>query len=229
MEIFIATICSTLDPIWTQQLSGMNENIRIVSSIAYSNNKIFFQDNLGTLYCLSATNGMLIWNIPASKGRWKSVLRSKNNMIVRNNNLYLIDGSGNLFCVDALLGTSEWNIKNIYATGEIVVNGQNEFILPTTKNKIVFVSTKLGKVTREIELPDNTKDESITDLLLIGDIIIVGFSDGWVYKIKPKQKVEKFFRDGPAPIISLTEVNGNCLVTDYDGKFTLLNISTSKK
>ena len=32
----------SLDPIWTQQLSGMNENIKIVSSIAYSNNKIFF-------------------------------------------------------------------------------------------------------------------------------------------------------------------------------------------
>ena len=65
----------TLDPIWTQQLSGMNENIRVVSSIAYSNNKIFFQDNLGTLYCFSATNGMLIWNIPASKGGWKCEFR----------------------------------------------------------------------------------------------------------------------------------------------------------
>ncbi len=62
----------TLDPIWTQQLSGMNENIRVVSSIAYSNNKIFFQDNQGTLYCLSATNGMLIWNISDSKGGWKA-------------------------------------------------------------------------------------------------------------------------------------------------------------
>ena len=44
------------------------------------------------------------------------------------------------------------------------MNGQNEFILPTTKNKIAFVSTKLGKVTREIDLPDNMKNESITDL-----------------------------------------------------------------
>ncbi|HEY6435669.1 MAG TPA: PQQ-binding-like beta-propeller repeat protein, partial [Ignavibacteriaceae bacterium] len=70
----------TLDPIWTQQLSGMNENISVVSSIVYTSNKIFFQDNLGTLSCLSATNGMLIWNIQASEGGWKSVLRSQNNM-----------------------------------------------------------------------------------------------------------------------------------------------------
>ena len=224
----------TLDPIWIQQLSGMNENIRIVSSIAYSNNKIFFLDNLGTVYCVSAANGMLIWNIEASKGGWKassknSGLRPKNDIIVKNNNLYLIDGSGNLFCVDALLGTSKWNIKNIFANGNIVINGQNEFILPANNNKIVFVSTKLGKVTNEIELSDNTKDESITDLLAVGDKIIVGFSDGWVYRIKPKQKPEKIFRGGYAPIISLTDVSGNCLVTDYDGKFTLLNIKASKK
>jgi outer membrane protein assembly factor BamB len=219
----------SLDPIWTQQLSGMNESISVISSIAYSNNKIFFQDNQGTLYCLSATNGMLIWNIPNSKGRWKSVLRSKNNMIVKNNNLYLIDGSGNFFCVDALLGTNKWNIKNINATGELVVNGKNEIILPNNKNKIAIVSTKLGKVTREIDLPNNTKNETITDLLVIGDEILVGFSDGWIYKIGAKQKVEKLFRDGYAPIISLTEVNGNCLVTDYDGHFTLLNLSASKK
>jgi outer membrane protein assembly factor BamB len=224
----------TLDPIWTQQLSSIGEDIRIVSGVAHSNNKIFFQDNQGSLYCLSATNGMLIWNIQASKGGWKSGLknsglRQRDNLIVRNNNLYLIDVSGNLFCVDALLGTSKWNINNIYATGEIVVNGQNEFILPTTKNKIAFVSTKLGKVTSEIELPIPTKDESISDLLVLGDKIIVGFSDGWVYEIKAKQTVEKFFRSSYAPIISLTEVDGNCLVTNYDGKFSLLNISASKK
>jgi len=127
--------------------------------------------------------------------------------------------------VDALLGTQKWDIKNINATGEIMVNGQNELILPTTKNKIAFVSTKLGKITKEIELPNNMKDESITDLLLIGDNIIVGFSDGWVYRIINKQKVEKLFRDGYAPIISLIEVDGNCLVTDYDGKLTLLKLS----
>ncbi len=218
----------TLDPIWTQQLSGMNESINVVTSIEYSNNKIFFVDNQGTLYCFSATNGMLIWNIPASKGGWKSASGSKKNIIIRNNNLYLVDKSGNLFCVDALLGTPKWNIKNIFATGEIVVNSQNEFILPTTKNKIAFVSTKLGKVTKEIELTSSTKDQSITDLLILEDDIIIGFSDGWVYKINKKQKVEKFFRDSSAPIISLTEINGNCLVINYDGEFNLLNNSISK-
>jgi len=224
----------TLNPIWIRQLSEIGENIRIVSSIAHSNNKVFFQDNQGILYCLSATNGMLIWKIEASKGGWRAGSKTSDshfgsNIIINNKNLYLIDDGGNLFCVDALLGIPKWNIKNIYANGLIRLNTQQELILPTTKNKVIIASLKLGKVINEIELPVNTKDEIVSDLLVIGNKIIVGFSDGWVYKIKPKQKPEKTFRVSSAPIISLTEVNENCLVTDYDGKFSLLNISPSKK
>ncbi len=219
-----------LDPIWTEQLSSFGSDISITSSIVYSNNKIFFYDNEGTLYCLSAKNGMLIWKIQSSNGGWKTSNKisgstKTNDIRIIKNDLYFVDDAGNLFCVDALLGTPKWNVKNIFSTGVFVQNGQNEFIFPTKKNKIVFVSTKLGKVTREIGLPDNLKNESITDLMLIGDKIIVGFSDGWVYKIGAKQKVEKFFRDGSAPIISLIDVDENCLVTDYDGKLTLLKLS----
>ncbi|MCU0365268.1 MAG: hypothetical protein MUE93_06320, partial [Ignavibacteriaceae bacterium] len=57
-----------LDPLWTQQVSGMGESLQLVSNIVSSNNKIFVQDNSGTLYCFSAINGMLIWQIGASNG-----------------------------------------------------------------------------------------------------------------------------------------------------------------
>ena len=120
-------------------------------------------------------------------------------------------------------------MKNINGKGIIKVNNKNELILPTTKNKIAAVSTKLGKITTEIELPGNSKNEVITDILILDDNMLVGCSDGWVYKINSKHKVEKLFRNGIAPIISLIEVNGNCLVTDYDGQQTLLSISSGNK
>jgi len=219
----------TLDPIWTQQLSGMDENLEIASSIVSSNNKIFFCDSNGMLYCFSAANGMLIWNLEASQGGWKSNEKVSVSQAVVDNILYLIDTAGNLFCVDALLGTVKWNIKNINANGLINFNNNLDLILPTKNNKIVIASQKLGKVISEIELPLETSEEAITDLVVIGDNIIVGFIDGWVYKIKVKQKPEKFFRGGSAPITSLTDIDGNCLVADYDGKFTILNLSTTKK
>jgi len=87
------------------------------------------------------------------------------------------------------------------------------------------LSLKTGKITKEIEIPFVNNSESIIDLLIIGEKIIVGSSDGWIYGIKAKQKVEKLFRKGPAPIISLNNVNENCLITDYDGNLTLLNVS----
>lgn len=218
----------SLDPIWTQQVSGMGESLQLVSNIVSSNNKIFVQDNSGTLYCFSAVNGMLIWQIGATKGGWKagggSSIQSRQNLKVINNELFVIDASGNLFCVDALLGTVKWNIKNISANGLIRLNNQQELVLPTKNNKVVIVSPKLGKVVSEIELPFETSDEAITDLAVIDDKIIIGFSDGWIYKIQAKQKAAKFFRGGLAPIISLTNADGNCLVTDYDGRFTLLKL-----
>jgi len=172
---------------------------------------------------------MLIWNLEASRGGWNSNEKVSVSQAVVDNILYLIDTAGNLFCVDALLGTVKWNIKNINANGLINFNNNLDLILPTKNNKIVIASQKLGKVISEIELPLETSEEAITDLVVIGDNIIVGFIDGWVYKIKVKQKPEKFFRGGSAPITSLTDIDGNCLVANYDGKFTILNLSTSKK
>jgi len=219
----------TLDPIWTQNLANFGENLSVNSQIAFSNNKIFLLDNEGSLFCLSAVNGMLIWKIPGSKGGWKvfsgSVIWGKNNPVAKGNLLYLVDNSGNLFCIDALLGNPKWDLKNIGSIGKII-NGKDEFILPTKKNTIAFISLKTGKVTKEIEIPFLNKSESITDILIIGEKIIVGSSDGWVYNIKSRQKVEKLFRMGPAPIVSLQNSDGNCLATDYDGNVTLLNVSS---
>jgi outer membrane protein assembly factor BamB len=219
----------TLDPLWTHQLEFGSSEINIVSSIVHSDNKIFFFDNKGTLYCHSAANGMLIWKLEASQGGWKSREQVSNSQVIVDNNLYLIDTAGNLFCVDALLGTVKWNIKNINANGLIRLNNKRDLLLPTKNNMVVIVSQKLGKVISEIELPLETSEETITDLVVIGDHMIVSFSDGWIYKIQAKQKAVKIFRGGLAPIISLTYVDGNCLVTDCDGKFTLLKISSAKK
>ena len=219
----------TLDPIWTQQLSDGGENIAITSPINFSSNKIFLSDNKGTLYCFSAVNGMLIWKIAGSKGGWRASSRSvnwgKNNLVSEGNLLYLIDAAGRLFCIDALLGNPKWELKDIGSIGQIINGAKDEFVLPTKKNTIAFVSLKTGKITKEIEIPFVNNRESITDLLILGEKIIVGSSDGWVYGIRSKQKVEKLFRKGPAPIISLNRVNKNCLITDYDGNLTLLNVS----
>jgi len=217
----------TLEPVWINQIT--NESIN--SPLVYSENKIFFQDKEGTLYCLSADNGLLIWKISSSQGGWKN--KSANyfatDIVVVKHNLFLTDEAGNLFCIDALLGMNKWKITNINSTGLIRLKNNNELLLSTSKNKIVTVSTKFGKVTSVIELPVDTKDAEIIELRVIGDNILIGFSNGWIYRTKPNQKPAKFFRIGSAPIVSLINTDDNCLVTDYDGNFTLLKITSGKK
>ena len=216
----------TLESVWTNQIS--NEAIR--APIVYSKNKIFFQDKEGTLYCLGADNGLLIWKISSVEGGWKSKSGfSGVDLVAVENNLFLTDEVGNLFCVDALLGTNNWYIKNIFANGLNLGDNINDLILPTDLNKILIISVKSKNILNEIELPQDEGKTSITDLCIISNNLLISFDDGWVYQIKPKQKPKKIFRGGSAPIISLTNISGDCLVTDYDGNFTLLKISSGNK
>jgi outer membrane protein assembly factor BamB len=219
----------TLEPVWTQQ----DTNTTIKSPVVYYDNKIFFQDSEGTLYCLSSENGLLIWKIPPDQGGWKNQTidswnHLKTDIVANDNNIFLTDNSGNLFCVDALLGTLQWNIKNIYANGLIRLDNKNNLIIPTGKNKILIVSGKSSKILNEIKLPADRKEHDVTDLCMIGNNLLISFDDGWVYIKKQNQKPEKIFRGGSASIVSLTNVYSACLVTDYDGNFNLLKIPSGK-
>ena len=215
---------ATLEQVWTNQIS----DVAIIPPVVYSKSKIFFQDKKGTLYCISVNNGLLIWKISAKQGEWKNKSSNfENNIIAVSNNLFLIDETGNLFCVDALLGMNNWNIKNIEAGGIIQLNDKNDLTVSTNKNKILTISIKSKKIINEIVLPQVVN--TMTDFCVIGNNVLVSYDDGIVYLIKPKQKPEKIFRGSSAPVVSLTNINGNCLITDYDGNFILLKILPSKK
>ena len=216
----------TLEPLWINQSANNGSGNRIISSIAGRDNKVLFQDMEGTFYCVSAVNGLLLW-------MWKSPYKNTNplfktDIIINANNIYFVDAAGNFRCIDALLGTEKWSIKNIDAKGVIKDNEKTELSVATNKNKILNISTKLGKVVSEIDLPFEGKDNTITNFLLVNNKIITAASDGRVYETKPKQKGKLIFKSSSAPIVSLNNIEGKCLITDYDGILTLINITDSK-
>jgi outer membrane protein assembly factor BamB len=186
----------TLEPIWTAQITSEPIN----SSIAFSNNKVVFQDKSGTLYCLSAGNGLLIWKIEASQTGWTTHIK-KSELAVKNFDLYLTDAIGNLFCIDVLLGKVKWNLKNINGNGLIRFYRTGDLLIPAKKNEVISVTSDIGKVKYKIDLLPDTKSESITDVTTINDKIFISFSNGWVYSINSKKKVEKIFLGGSAPAI----------------------------
>jgi len=179
----------SLELIWWN--NGVKEMIN--SSVTTAKGKVIFQDKKGTLYCLSSSNGTLLWKWKANTKNFNPLFKS--DLIVSNNNVYFIDFDGDLHCIDALLGTKKWSIRKTKATGIIELNEKrNEIILHTAKNK------------------------------MIGSKLIVGFTNGNVYQLVKNQIPKRILWQGYAPIVSLNKINGNILVTDYDGNLTLLNL-----
>ncbi len=213
----------TLESIWMN-----NDAINwLNSSIVGNDNKVLFLDKEGTLYCVSAQNGLLLW-------LWKPPVKNtntlfKSDIIVIQNNIYLVDAGGNLHCIDALLGLSKWNLKNINATGLIRVNSKGELILATEKNRLLIISAQPGKIINEVVLSLETNDEQITDFIALNGKMAAGFSNGVVYEMEPNQKPKPIYNTDSAPIISLSNISGNCLVTDYDGNLSFIKVYRGKK
>jgi len=211
----------SLEPIWTKELTSGS----IVPPIIFSGNKIFYRNNEGMLYCRSAASGSLIWQYAAGflSRQNRSSLPEK-DILVKDNDIYLTDDAGSLFCIDALLGTKKWELRNIKGNGLIRLYKQG-LALSTINNKIVIVSPVAGKVVKEYILPSDLQNHSITDLTVIDEKLVTGFSNGWVCRTDSNGQTKKIFRGGYAPVISILNFEGSCLITDYDGSITLLNIT----
>ncbi len=213
--------------LYSLQLVWWNQSAkkRIYSSVVTSEGKILFQDKDGTLFCLSSSNGALLW-------KWKADTKNNNplfksDLVVINHTVYFVDFDGDLHCIDALLGTKKWSIRKLNASGKIVVNeNMNEVILHSENNKILRISLIAGKIIKEFDLPSSVENEIAVDILMINDTMYAGFTDGSVYDLN--KEFETIF-SGNAPVISLNEINGNLLVTDYDGNLTLLDLQKEKK
>jgi hypothetical protein len=211
----------SLELIWWN--NGVKEIIN--SSVATVKGKVLFHDKKGTLYCLSTNNGALLWKWEVQSLNFNPLFKS--DIIIKDNNIYLIDADGDLHCIDALLGTKKWSKRKIEATGKIELDDKkNEIVLHSAKNKLLTVSLTERKVIKEIILPGTTKNEIATDIFLANKNIYVGFTDGSVFEIRENFRI---IFEGNAPIVSINEMNGNILVTDYDGNLTLLDISKDKK
>lgn len=213
--------------LYSLELIWWNNGVKkmINSSVATAKGKVIFQDKKGTLYCLSSQSGVLLWKWKANTKNFNPLFKS--DLIVNNNNVYFIDFDGDLHCIDLLLGTDKWNIRKIKATGVMELNkAKGELILHSAKNELLIVSLQNGKGITKFKYPGKTNSEAVTDILLFGNEIFVGFIDGSVYNMK---QVSQNIIWGYPPIISLNKLNGSLLVADYDGNLTLLNLSKEKK
>jgi outer membrane protein assembly factor BamB len=212
----------SLELIWWNQIAKSWIN----SSVSTADGKVIFQDKKGTLYCLNSQTGVLLWKWKPNTTDYDPLIKS--DIIVKNNNIYFVDFDGDLHCIDALLGTKKWSIRNINATGLLKLNNKNELVIPSRKYKILIVSTKPGEVVNEIKLANEFKDDIVSNILIIGTEIVYSTISGRIYQIEPSKIPVRIFAMS-APIVSLNNINGNCLITDYDGNISMVELLKDKK
>jgi hypothetical protein len=127
-------------------------------------------------------------------------------------------------------GTEKWDLKKINASG-LMRSDKNNLIVPTTKNKLLFISTKTGKVENEIELLPETKENKVTELLVKKENVFAGFENGLVYELSKNKGPVEIFRATNLPdgkegsrIVSLTTFDDNLLITAEKGNLRLIKL-----
>lgn len=203
----------SLEMVWDGYLS----DYKISSLIKANDDKIIFQDDKGKIFCISSSNGLLIW-------KWQAKVKNINPFFVSDiisdgKSVYLADSDGLVHCIDLLLGTESWKRK-ISASGKLsLITDKKYLIAQTAKNEITFLSRLKGKVQKRIKLPDEIKEKKLNFINADKDDIYLGFEHGILYRINNKNKVEKLLFMGNSPLISFNKISDNkFIVSNLDGR-----------
>jgi outer membrane protein assembly factor BamB len=203
----------SLEMVWDGYLS----EYKISSLIKANDDKIIFQDSKDKVYCISSSNGLLLWE-------WQAKVKNINpffitDIISDGTSVYLTDSDGLVHCIDLLLGTENWKRK-VSSSGELSLTSDKKYLITqTTKNDIAFISKLNGKVQKKIKLHDETKDRKLNFIHAEKNDIYMGFDHGIIYRINNMEKVENLLFMGNSPLISFINISDhNFIVNNLDGR-----------
>ena len=196
----------SLEMVWENNLISADD----ISGTYLVKDKIIIQTKSENYYCLDSENGVLIW-------KWKPKTKSVNanfqiDLISIGTSIYNTDSDGNLISVDLLLGTENWTKNKMYATGRIFLIN-DELILHSSKNKILFIDPKNGKTKNEVNLANDFENSVPTCILEKGKEILIGFSNGYVCELSEKKIIKPILITGFSPVNSLVKKNNSSYIS----------------
>jgi len=208
----------SLEMVWENNLPEE----KVITGTFLVKDKIIIQTADENYYCLDSENGVLIW-------KWEPKTKSerqnfRSDVISKDNSIYLTDKEGNLFSIDLLLGTENWNKKRVYSSGKVYFT-KDELVLHTTKNKLLLIEPKRGKVNKEIKLPDEFLNSTPTCLFEEGKQIILGFDNGYICELNEKKVFEGLLYMGNSPIISIIKNSQIYISVNKEGELIEFNIN----
>ncbi len=183
------------DPVW--------------SSIAISNNRIYFTSLRGAVYCLNASRGNLIWSTLLH------VSACYSTPAIGYSRLYVSVGN-RVYCLNATTGEVAWYLEVSYRIFSSVALGGNGLGVFTSNGSIVYCfDIYSGDIKWIFPIPRNTGN-FISSPLITNSTVIVTASNGVIYRIG--SKAPPFILSiETVPIIPVYDVSTeiNAIVVDH--------------
>lgn len=207
----------TFEILWNKKLSDKP----IISKAVYENDKIIFIDASYSVYCVNAKSGVLIW---------KYSQKSNDNPaydfpIVNESKVFILSPESNIITLDLLQGKKIWSADIKTDINKMYINNTKSHIFALNSfGKLFAVSTKNGKTDYSIEL--NKSNIFSFEIIESGNDIIIGLSDGSLYRIADDKNIKQIIEPAFSPITGLVKLNqNNIAVKNIDGNVSIIKIT----
>jgi outer membrane protein assembly factor BamB len=190
----------TFEILWNKNLSDKP----IISKAVYENDKIIFIDASFSVYCVIAKSGVLIW---------KYSQKSNDNPaydfpIINESKVFILSPEGNVIVLDLLQGKKIWSADIKTDINKLYINNTKSHIFALNSfGKLFAVSTKNGKTDYSVEL--NKSNIFSFEIIESDNDIIIGLSDGSLYRIADDKNIKQIIEPAFSPITGLVKLNQN--------------------
>lgn len=206
----------TFEIIWNKKLSDKP----IISKAVYENDKLFFIDASYTVYCVNAKSGALIWKYVQKS----SDIIADNFPLINSSGVFVLSPEGNIIALDLLQGKKIWSADIKTDIKKLYINKTKSHIFSlNSSGKFFAISSKDGKTDYNIEL--NKSDIFTFEIIESESGIIIGLSDGSLYRISDNKNIKQIIEPTFTPITGLAQLNQNQIaVKSIDGNLSIIKI-----
>ncbi|GIK21960.1 MAG: PQQ-binding-like beta-propeller repeat protein [Ignavibacterium sp.] len=206
----------TFEIIWNKKLSDKP----IISKAVYENDKLFFIDASYTVYCVNAKSGALIWKYVQKS----SDIIADDFPLINSSGVFVLSPEGNIIALDLLQGKKIWSADIKTDIKKLYINKTKSHIFSlNSSGKFFAISSKDGKTDYNIEL--NKSDIFTFEIIESESGIIIGLSDGSLYRISDNKNIKQIIEPTFTPITGLAQLNQNQIaVKSIDGNLSIIKI-----
>lgn len=184
------------------------------------NNKLAFTRGDGSLNCIDANTGLLIW-------RWQEEELSnfsKSNLETDGNNIFLVSADSVFHSINFLLGRLNWRLENVKTDSKFFYSeSQKNLYLISRNEKLIIFSVKDEVPVDDFKLRYNLSNNSYDFFEFEKKVFFV--YNGIIYEAEEKQILKDVLKLDFAEVKSLYRLDANKFAAlSYNGKLAIFRM-----